>query len=43
VIAKKFGMAGDDFRSASDRYETTEGVLPFTYDSRSKPKKAKTA
>ncbi len=40
TIARKFGLEPKEYQTAAERYETSDGVLPFTYDSR-KPKASK--
>lgn len=40
MVAGKYDMTSDEYRGYRTRYEQTEGVMPFTYDSR-KPKNRK--
>lgn len=40
VIAGKFGMTSAEYVAAAERYETTEGLLPLTLDSK-KPRQRK--
>lgn len=42
VVARKFSIDNETYRTAADRYESTDGKLPFTFDSRL-PKKRKSA
>ena len=42
VVAKKFGLEHAEYRKASTLYDETEGLLPFTYDSKKPRQKAKT-
>jgi hypothetical protein len=42
VVAGKYDMTEDQYRDYKTRYESSEGVFPFTYDSR-KPKQRKKA
>lgn len=41
LVAKKFQMENADYRTAATRYDETEGLLPFTYDTKKPRKKEK--
>jgi len=36
TVAGKFGMSSEEYRTAAERYDATDGVLPLTTDNRNK-------
>ena len=43
TVAGKFGMTKDEYRTASDRYNSTDGALPLTMDNRNRRRKKQEA